>query len=77
MAVYTTIDDPSEYFQTATYTGGGGGSSVVNDGNSDLQPDLVWFATREGNNKPLQDSTRGGIGLFITKIQMLLHKILF
>ena len=60
MAVYTTIDDPSEYFQTATYTGGGGGSSVVNDGNSDLQPDLVWFATREGNNKPFLDSTRGG-----------------
>jgi hypothetical protein len=60
MAVYTTIDDPSAFFQTATYTGGGGSSSVVNDGNSDLQPDLVWFATREGNNKPLQDSTRGG-----------------
>jgi hypothetical protein len=60
MAVYTTIDDPSAFFQTATYTGGGGGSSVVNDGNSDLQPDLVWFATREGNNKPFQDSTRGG-----------------
>jgi hypothetical protein len=60
MSVYTTIDDPSAFFQTATYTGGGGSSSVVNDGNSDLQPDLVWFATREGNNKPLQDSTRGG-----------------
>jgi hypothetical protein len=57
---YTNIDDPSAHFQTATYTGGGGGSSVTNDGNSDLKPDLVWFATREGNYKPLIDSTRGG-----------------
>ena len=57
---YTNIDDPSAYFQTATYTGGGGGSSVTNDGNSNLKPDLVWFATREGNNKPLIDSSRGG-----------------
>jgi len=57
---YTNIDDPSAHFQIATYTGGGGGSSVTNDGNSDLKPDLVWFVTREGNYKPLIDSTRGG-----------------
>ena len=57
---YTNIDDPSAHFQTATYTGGGGGSSVTNDGNSNLKPDLVWFATREGNYKPLVDSSRGG-----------------
>ena len=58
---YTTIDDPSAFFQTAIYTGGGGNSSITNDGNSDLKPDLVWFATRSAtNNKPLLDSTRGG-----------------
>ena len=58
---YTDIDDPSAYFQTAIYTGGGGNSSITNDGNSDLKPDLVWFATRSAtNNKPLLDSTRGG-----------------
>ena len=58
---YTNIDDPSAYFQTAIYTGGGGSSSITNDGNSDLKPDLVWFATRSAaNNKPLLDSTRGG-----------------
>ena len=58
---YTTIDDPSAYFQTAIYTGGGGSSSITNDGNSDLKPDLVWFATRNATNpKPLLDSTRGG-----------------
>ena len=58
---YTTIDDPSAYFQIATYTGGGGNSSITNDGNSDLKPDLVYFATRNATNpKPLLDSTRGG-----------------
>ena len=58
---YTTIDDPSAFFQIATYTGGGGNSSITNDGNSDLKPDLVWFATRNATNpKPLLDSTRGG-----------------
>ena len=58
---YTTIDDPSAFFQTAIYTGGGGNSSITNDGNSDLKPDLVYFATRNATNpKPLLDSTRGG-----------------
>ena len=38
---YTTIDDPSAYFQTALYTGNGTSTNAItNDGNSDLQPDL-------------------------------------
>jgi hypothetical protein len=41
---YTTIDDPSAYFQTALYTGTGSvGHAVTFDGNSDLQPDFLWF----------------------------------
>ena len=48
MAVYTTIDDPSEYFQTAVFTGDGSTVvTVTNDGNSDLQPDLLWFKKRD------------------------------
>ena len=43
---YTNIDDPSAYFQTALYTGNGGTQSITNDGNSDLQPDLVWIKNR-------------------------------
>ena len=57
---YTTIDDPSAYFQTALYTGNGSTQSITNDGNSDLQPDLIWI--KERNNAvdhQLQDSTRG------------------
>ena len=57
---YTTIDDPSAYFQTALYTGNGGTISIVNDGNSDLQPDWLWFKVRShAGNHSLQDSVRG------------------
>ena len=57
---YTTIDDPSAYFQTLLYTGNGSARSLTNDGNSDLQPDWIWI--KERNNAvdhQLQDSTRG------------------
>ena len=40
---YTTIDDPSAHFQTVLWTGDGtDGRAITNDGNSDLQPDLIW-----------------------------------
>jgi len=62
---YTNIDDPSAYFQTALYAGTGSAQSITNDGNSDLQPDFIWFKRRNstvvhayfnsttGNNKYL------------------------
>jgi len=58
---YTTIDDPSAYFQTTLYTGSGGSTqSVVNGGNSDLQPDLVWVKNRtDARWHRLVDSSRG------------------
>ena len=40
---YTTIDDPSAYFQTALWSGDDATTqNITNDGNSDLQPDWVW-----------------------------------
>jgi hypothetical protein len=61
---YTTIDDPSAYFQAATYSGtGSSGNAITNDGNSDLQPDFVWIKVRTYNNdNVLQDSSRGFAG---------------
>jgi len=61
---YTTIDDPSAFFQVATYsganTGSGSSMTVTNDGNSDLQPDLVWFKRRNASSdNTFVDSTRG------------------
>jgi hypothetical protein len=60
---YTNIDDPSAHFQTALYTGNAGNQTITNDGNSDLQPDLVWLKSRTFTSVHLlQDSTRGDNG---------------
>jgi len=58
---YTNIDDPSAYFQTLLWTGNStDGRALTNDGNSDLQPDLVWLKNRNaGYNHFLTDSSRG------------------
>jgi hypothetical protein len=59
-ALSPTIDDGSAYFQTATYSGTGSSLSVVNDGNSDLQPDWIWLKCRtRDENHSVHDSTRG------------------
>jgi len=60
---YTNIDDPSAYFQTALWAGNSSTQTITNDGNSDLQPDLVWNKSRTTTNVHLiQDSTRGASG---------------
>jgi hypothetical protein len=58
---YTTIDDGSAYFQIALWTGNGSTQSIVNDGNSDLQPDWIWTKRRDGDGQNHHgiDSTRG------------------
>ncbi|MDP6584118.1 MAG: hypothetical protein QF535_05640, partial [Anaerolineales bacterium] len=58
---YTTIDDPSAHFQTTLYTGNGSdGYSITNSGNSDLQPDMLWFKNRNSTQgHEIFDSTRG------------------
>ena len=57
---YTSIDDPSKYFQATEYTGTGATQSVGNTGNSDLKPDWVWIGGRaSGDNNSIFDSTRG------------------
>ena len=62
---YTTIDDPSAFFQTALYSsdGGGGSITVTNDGNSDLQPDWIWIKVRnDSNDHNMFDSSRSNFG---------------
>ena len=45
---YTTIDDPSVYFQSTMYTGNATNSTAItNDGNSDLQPDFFWIKNKK------------------------------
>jgi len=60
MADYTSIDDPSEYMQTALFTGNGGTNAITNTGNSDLQPDMIWFKCRSASeHHVIFDSVRG------------------
>jgi len=58
---YTSINDPSEYFQTALWTGDGSTPTITNDGNSDMQPDWLWGKNRTGqaDHHYLIDSSRG------------------
>src|SRR5210317_1811883 len=56
---YTNIDDPSAYFQVALHSSANA-ATITNDGNSDLQPDLIWSKARgAAHNHGLYDSTRG------------------
>ena len=57
---YTTIDDPSAFFQTTLYTGNGGTQAVTNGGNSDLSPNFVWLKETGGSgDHRLFDTVRG------------------
>ena len=61
---YTTIDDPSQYFQVELYTDADATTddttSQTFDGNSDLQPDWMWFKSRSVvGNHGWMDTSRG------------------
>ena len=57
---YTTITDPSAYFQTLLYTGNSSSRSVTFDGNANLQPDWVWVKGRSNSGDHfLFDTNRG------------------
>ena len=66
---YTTIDDPSAFFQTKLYTGTGSSLALTNDGNSDLQPDWVWAKRRDGTySHAWFDSSRGSTKRIISNL---------
>ena len=57
---YTTIDDPSTYFQIALYNGNNAANVITNDGNSDLRPDFLWMKERSSDSShAVFDSSRG------------------
>jgi hypothetical protein len=56
---YSDIKDPSAHFQIALHSSANA-ANITNDGNSDLQPDLIWSKARgAGHSHGLYDSTRG------------------
>ena len=55
---YTTIDDPTIYFNTKLYTGNGSDGNAITGVN--FQPDWVWIKDRDNvRNNILNDSVRG------------------
>ena len=58
---YTTIDDPSEYFNIVLYTGNQSTNAITNSANAgDFQPDWVWLKSRtSATHHRLYDSSRG------------------
>ena len=57
---YTAIDDPEAYFQTKLYTGNAAQQAITLDGDTDMQPDLVWIKTRAKTyDHIINDSVRG------------------
>jgi len=64
---FTTINDPSKYFQTQLYTGNGSADhAITNGGNSDLQPDWVWIKNRDATDAHLGFDTNRGVTKMIT-----------
>jgi hypothetical protein len=59
---YTTIDDPSKHFQTIIWTGDGNDDrDLTFDGNSDMQPDLIWNKRRPTTGSHMMHDTSRGI----------------
>ena len=57
---YTTIDDPEAYFQVKTYTGTGSSNALTLDGDTDMQPDMVWIKSRShARIHTITDAVRG------------------
>jgi hypothetical protein len=57
---FTTIDDPTAYFQVELYTGTGSSNARTFDSDTDMQPDLVWIKERSGTESPhLSTSVQG------------------
>ena len=64
---YTTIDDPEAYFQVKLYSGTGSELAVTLDGDTDMQPDMVWTKNREQDDgSQLFDAVRGVTKFFRT-----------
>ena len=57
---FTSIDDPSVYFQIKLYAGDASATAHTLDGDTDLQPDVAWFKCRtRAENHRLVDALRG------------------
>ena len=56
---YTTIDDPEAHFQVRYFTGTGSSQAYTLDGDTNMQPDLVWFNPNNTEHPRMYDAVRG------------------
>ena len=60
MSYTNGLDNPELYMQVKLYTGDGSTPSITLDGDTDMQPDLVWIKNRDQTDSHcLFDSVRG------------------
>ena len=66
---YTTIDDPTAFFQCKLYTGTGSSHAITLDGPTDMQPDMVWWKERTSTDyHTIVDSVRGATKRIFTNV---------
>ncbi len=65
---YTTVDDPTLYFQVKLYTGNGTDNHAITlDGETAMQPDFVWTKERSATEGHyLFDAARGATSVVMT-----------
>ena len=60
MSYTNGLDNPELYFQCKLYTGDGSTPSITLDGDTDMQPDMVWIKNRDATDSHcLFDAVRG------------------
>ena len=70
---YTTIDDPTAHFQVKKYTGNGNSNHAITfDGNSNMQPDLLWNkVSSEADSHAMFDSSRGNTKILYPNVTLV------
>ncbi len=60
MSYTNGLDNPELYFQTKLYTGTGSENAITLDGDTDMQPDMVWIKSRShARIHTITDAVRG------------------
>ena len=63
---YTTIDDPTAYFQCKLFTGNASSNAITFDGNTNMQPDFVWVKSRSQAYGHMLYNSVSGVGKYLS-----------
>mgnify|MGYP003645449019 FL=1 len=65
MAVYTSIDDPTEYFQVKLWTGNATTRTIDLDNNATMQPDFSWIKSRSNTFENYWENSTNGTNKYL------------